>query len=257
MSQTCVLLFVKYPEAGNVKTRLAKVVGDDIAANLYRHFVQDMVQELRNVTGTLRICYAPAQDSAGEKTEHSDETYRSWLGADYEYRAQSGADLGQRMKNAFAEAFADGFEQVVLMGSDIPDFPAELVEKTLLDLDRKEAALGPAFDGGYYLIGFRRDAFMPEVFDDVAWSTQQVFSVTSERMSRRGLEVIRLPEWNDVDTIWDLNLLYRTNRNSSFRKTATFALLREHDRLIREYDVDLPAPGQKSSEPVASGERVE
>jgi len=255
MSETCILFFVKYPEAGKVKTRLAEVIGDDVATNLYRHFVQDMLQGLQRLNGALRICYAP--DKAGENVESK---YRNWLGPQHEYRVQQGENLGERMKTAFGEAFADGYQRVVLMGSDIPDFPSELVEKTLLDLDMRDAALGPAFDGGYYLIGFRRDAFKPEVFEGITWSSDSVFRETYERMRALGLEVLRLPDWNDVDTIWDLNLLYRTNRNSSFRKSATFALLRENNDLIREYDVDLPVPGQRSSEaseygPVAPAEK--
>lgn len=234
MTDTCILLFIKYPTPGRVKTRLGEVIGPDAAAGLYKCFVEDMLKGLGKVGATIRICYLPEDDADIEPR------LREWLGEGYGLYPQQGADLGERMKGAMQLAFADGFDRVVLLGSDIPDFPPELVHKALLDLDRMDAVVGPAYDGGYYLIGFRREMFFPEVFDGIVWGEADVFRPTVERIRRKGLELLRLPDWNDVDTIWDLNVLYRTNRNSSFRKSATFALLREHNELIRQFDIDLP-----------------
>lgn len=251
MNDTCILLFVKYPEAGKVKTRLGDVIGHDVAARLYAHFVQDMMQCLTRLDTSLRICYVP------EEGRDLESEFRKWLGDAHTYKAQEGADLGERMKNAMQSAFDAGFSRVVLMGSDIPDYPCELVEKTLLDLDRIEAAIGPAYDGGYYLIGFRKDTFMPEIFDGIEWGHADVFRPTMERLRARQYEVLRLPDWNDVDTIWDLNVLFRTNRNSSFRKSSTYAILREYRELIHQYDIDLPVmPGRGVVQPF-SGEEAE
>lgn len=102
--------------------------------------------------------------------------------------------------------------------------------------------------GGYYLIGFRRDTYRPDVFDGIAWSTPEVFEVTRERLQEARCDTLRLPDWNDVDTMWDLNVLYRNNRNSSFRLTASYAALREHDELLRRYDIDLPRVDRSSRE---------
>ncbi|MFV0423324.1 TIGR04282 family arsenosugar biosynthesis glycosyltransferase [Oleidesulfovibrio sp.] len=233
MSESCVLYFVKYPESGKVKTRLGEVLGNDKAALMYRHFVQDMLRGLTRLHADLRICYVPGDSDLPER-------FKAWLGPQHSYYAQQGLDLGERMKQAMQQAFDDGYDRVVLMGSDIPDFPFELVQKTLNDLQHYDAAIGPAFDGGYYLIGFRKEYFRPEVFDGIRWGESDVYQPTVEKMRKARLEVQFLPDWNDVDTIWDLNVLYRTNKNSSFRKSSTFALLRENDALIRQYDIDLP-----------------
>lgn len=239
MTDSCVLFFIKYPEAGKVKTRLGEVVGNTVAADLYKRFVEDMLNGLSKVTSALRIYYLPQEgvDLQARLTE--------WLGDGYSYFPQAGANLGERMKGAMQQAFADGFDRAILMGSDVPDFPPELVQKAMQDMERMDAVVGPAYDGGYYLIGFRKEVFFPEIFDGIVWGEADVYRPTMERLRSKGLEVLRLPDWNDVDTIWDLNVLYRTNRNSSFRKSSTFALLREHNDLIRQFDIDLPKmPGR-------------
>lgn len=238
MSDTCVLFFVKYPEPGAVKTRLASVMGAEPAAALYRLFVQDMLAELALVKADLRICCdtGPVPGGAGDPLA----ACKRWLGPRYACLPQHGDDLGARMRAALADAYAAGYGRAVVLGSDIPDFPHELAQKALDDLDPHDAVIGPASDGGYYLIGFRRDRFLPGVFEDMEWSGPAVYAATMERLEAARLDVARLPEWNDVDTMWDLNVLYRTNRNSSFRKSSSYAAMREHDALIRQYDMELP-----------------
>lgn len=241
MSDTCVLFFVKYPDPGTVKTRLGEVLGHENAAALYRHFVQDLMLELGRVQADLRVMHAPGDDVTARR-------FKEWLGPQHRYLPQVGSDLGVRMRHAFDEAFAAGYERVVLMGSDVPDYPHELVQKALDDLHQHDVVIGPANDGGYYLIGFRRDTYRPDVFEGIAWSTPEVFEVTRERLQEARCDTLRLPDWNDVDTMWDLNVLYRNNRNSSFRLTASYAALREHDELLRRYDIDLPRVDRSSRE---------
>ncbi|MBG3875796.1 glycosyltransferase [Desulfovibrio oxamicus] len=244
MSDTCVLFFVKYPEPGAVKTRLASVMGAEAAAAMYRHFVQDMLAELVQVKADLRICCdtgtAPCGGDGTPGGQDALAACKAWLGPQHAYQPQQGDDLGERMRTALADAYAAGYERAVVLGSDIPDFPHELAQKALDDLDLHDAVIGPAFDGGYYLIGFRRDRFLPGVFDGMEWSGATVYAATMERLEAARLDVVRLPEWNDVDTMWDLNVLYRTNRNSSFRRSSSYAAMREHDALIRQYDMELP-----------------
>ncbi len=233
MVDTCVLLFCAVPKAGRVKIRLGEVLGHEVTADLYRLFVEDLLHGLEGVEADVRVHYLPVGDTP-------EQDMAAWLGNDRRCIPQEGIDKGERMSRAMSQAFADGYTRVVLLHCDVPDFPPELVQKTLLDLDMKDVAIGPAYDGGYYLIGFRRDAFFPEVFDHIAWGEAEIFRPTMDRLRERGLEVLRLPDWNVVDTIWDVNVLLRTNRNSSFRKSSTFAVLREHAELIRQYDLDLP-----------------
>jgi rSAM/selenodomain-associated transferase 1 len=241
MSDTCVLFFVKYPEPGAVKTRLATVMGAEPAAAMYRHFVQDMLAELAHVKADLRICCDTGTVPGGAGGADGPlAACKAWLGPRHACQPQRGDNLGARMRTALADAYGAGYERVVVLGSDIPDFPHELVQKALDDLDLHDAVIGPAFDGGYYLIGFRRDRFLPGVFEGMEWGGATVYAATMERLEAARLDVVRLPEWNDVDTMWDLNVLYRTNRNSSFRKSSSYAAMREHDALIRQYDMELP-----------------
>ena len=103
------------------------------------------------------------------------------FGNDHEYRPQRGTDLGARMKNAFTDCFSEGFKSVVLIGSDFPDLPLKIIEDAFAALDSSsDAVIGPAADGGYYLIGFRYDTFLPAIFEGLIWSTPLVLRKPSE-----------------------------------------------------------------------------
>jgi glycosyltransferase A (GT-A) superfamily protein (DUF2064 family) len=129
------------------------------------------------------------------------------------------------MKNCFQRCFADGFSQVVIIGSDIPDLPPETFAEAFTALERRDAVIGPAVDGGYYLVGFREETFIPEAFEGIAWSTEGVFAETLERLIRAGVGVHRLPSRRDVDTPEDLRDLVRRNRNTPFARSRTMACL--------------------------------
>src|SRR3990172_6395297 len=150
----CLLLFVKYPDKGKVKSRLSKEFGEDTVLLLYEVFVLDVLETVNKGKYRFTICFHPP--SAQEKIA-------SWLGKSYLYMPQNGSDLGEKMKNAFAAAFSEGFEKVMLIGSDIPDLPKEIVDEAFAS--DGEAVIAPATDGGYYLIGFRRDTFLPHIFE--------------------------------------------------------------------------------------------
>ena len=158
-SDSCVLLFVKLPVKGRVKTRLAADIGPEAALRLYESFVLDTLGMLEGLKQPVRICFDPAGTEAQCKR---------WLGKHYSYVAQVGRDLGQRMKNAFIHSFDEGFEKVVLIGSDIPDLPGSFLHEALEALESSEAVIGPSNDGGYYLIGFSQEAFLPVAFDGIA-----------------------------------------------------------------------------------------
>jgi rSAM/selenodomain-associated transferase 1 len=111
------------------------------------------------------------------------------------------------MRNAFIEAFEMGFRRVVLIGSDIPDLPLDFIEEAFTSLKKKDAVIGPAFDGGYYLIGFRGRTFSPMVFDGMAWGTKTVFEKTMTVLRKLNRRVHTLAERRDIDTIEDLTHL--------------------------------------------------
>jgi rSAM/selenodomain-associated transferase 1 len=118
---------------------------------------------------------------------------------------QEGDDLGARMDGVFHTLFARGYGRVVIAGTDVPSLPLETYHQAVQLLDRYDAVLGPALDGGYYLIGLKKAA--PPLFRDIPWSTDRVLALTKEKAAMQGLSVGFLPEWRDVDTIDDLNML--------------------------------------------------
>jgi rSAM/selenodomain-associated transferase 1 len=188
-----VLVFVRAPEAGRVKTRLAAEIGAAAALRVYVRLAEHAVAQARASGASVRVHFTPAE--AGEAV-------RGWLGESAEYLPQREGDLGERMRRAFDEAFAAGHGQVVVVGSDLPDVSAELLRRAFALLERHEAVLGPARDGGYYLLGLRRP--VPEVFRGIAWSTPEVFAATVARLRTAGIEPALLETLADVDEAEDL-----------------------------------------------------
>jgi uncharacterized protein len=211
-----VLLFLKVPGVGRVKTRLAAEIGQDRATELYRCFVEDIIAMLDRIGIDVQCCYEPAGAEA---------VLSEWLGGQRSYAVQVGDDLGRRMEHAFRGAFREGVSQAVLIGSDIPDLAAEIVELAFTELGTKDVVIGPSSDGGYYLLGFRGERFVPEVFEGIRWSTDHVFDQTTAILSRNGLNVSVLPVWHDVDTRSDLDALIERNRDTAFQDTKTFNLI--------------------------------
>jgi hypothetical protein len=111
------------------------------------------------------------------------------------------------MSNAFRKAFDTGFKRVVLVGSDIPDLPLEVIEEAFISLKEGDATIGPAYDGGYYLIGFKEKTFSPQVFEGLAWSTATVFAETMKVLKQFDQRVHTLKLLRDIDTIEDLRHL--------------------------------------------------
>lgn len=188
-------MFVRAPEAGRVKTRLAAEIGAEAALCVYRRLAEHAVGEARAVGGgvALRIHYTPAD--AGEAV-------RAWLGGGAEYLPQAEADLGGRMEAAFRAAFAAGHRRVVIIGSDLPGLTAGVLRDAFDRLESHPVVLGPARDGGYYLLGLV--TMLPELFRDIPWSTGVVLDATLRRMAALGLTPARLPVLGDVDVAADL-----------------------------------------------------
>ena len=212
----CVLLFVKYPSPGRVKTRLTKSIGDKDAAWLYRCFVEDMLEMLTETGSDVWICFDPA-----EKKEKSTE----WIGTGYKFLPQRGDNLGERMKNAFNDAFAENIKQAILIGSDIPDLPSEIIESAFNNLSKSGVVIGPSRDGGYYLIGFSSHTFTPEVFDDIPWSTSMVLDRTMDKMGKNKPAI--LTQFTDIDTVEDLATLAINHIRTGFRSFRTIEFIQQ------------------------------
>lgn len=220
-NDVCILLLVKYPEKGKVKVRLARRIGDDFVVELYRNFVLDSLSTLKRSGISFVICFYPADTL---------EKFKTWLGAHYEYIPQRGKDLGERLKNGFVDVFSRGFMSAMAIGSDSPDLPEDILEEAQEALEMHDVVIGPSPDGGYYLIGFKLNKFLPEAFDGITWSTEVVFRETIERLKEVGRDVFILPPWNDVDEFDDLKGLGK--RNSNFCSSETMKDLLQHREIL-------------------------
>ena len=212
-----ILLFIKAPIKGQVKSRLAAEVGEETALDLYISFVLDIVDTLDGIGYPLRICFYPQADV---------DSLLSLLGGHHRLMPQKGKDLGERMENAFKQIFSEGYTRAILIGSDIPDLTPALLRDALESLTKNDVVIGPASDGGYYVIGFRKGSLNPNIFHDREWSTKRVFQDTMELLRNTSLRVHLAPQWSDVDTIEDLKSLAQRSRNSAFDKSRTMTYLK-------------------------------
>ena len=203
-----VILFLKDFRAGRVKTRLATRLGDRGALDMYRAMVADLLSNLE----PLKDIIVPYFDSFPGQIE-SDSSVSALL-SQGRLRVQEGWDLGDRMGSAFREVFSDGAETAVLIGSDIPQIDSDLLEEYFEQLCRFPMVLGPAADGGYYLVGFQRRSFAPEIFKEIEWSTDVVFQQTLEKARSIELPCFVGKELQDIDTIEDLESVTSTELSS-------------------------------------------
>lgn len=197
MSTRRLLLFAKAPVVGRVKTRLVAPGGLTAAgaASLHGALVADLAQRLRAGPWKLVLMWALTSDARPPA---------ELAPADVPWRRQEGRDLGERLYRGLRWA-AEGADHVAAVGSDHPDLDSVRVEEAFDALDAgREVVLGPAADGGYYLIALRREALHPRLFEGVAWSTPSVLATTRSRLGELGLDAALLPEAHDLDTVADL-----------------------------------------------------
>ena len=212
MNRRCLIVFVKSPETGSIKSRLAAAIGEQKARQLYKRFVQDLLDSLDKGNYCLKIFFYPPDQR---------QVLVQWLGNSRSYEPQIGDDLGERMKNAFEKCFSDGFEAAILIGSDSPDLPAEIVDEGFVSLKGSDVVIGPSLDGGYYLLGFKADTFLPAAFTGISWGTDGVIKNTREILENNGLSMTVLPAWRDIDTYKDLRTLIERHGNTPFAKSRT------------------------------------
>jgi rSAM/selenodomain-associated transferase 1 len=186
-----------------VKSRLARHIGADAAAELYRHFIQTTVSLALGARPLLTPVGVCTPDTAlGEIRSLVDSRLPLW--------PQGEGSLGERMHRSTYRAFRGGAERVVIIGSDSPDLPLSHLLSAARRLDRHDLMLGPADDGGYYLIAMKRP--LESLFREIDWSTGRVFQQTVSRARTNGLKTGFLPRWRDVDELSDLRDLDRRIR---------------------------------------------
>ncbi|WP_165779138.1 TIGR04282 family arsenosugar biosynthesis glycosyltransferase [Rhodohalobacter barkolensis] len=182
---------MKTPEKGRVKTRLAASVGDDKALNIYKKLLDITAETAAGVHATKRVSYS--------KSVVIDDQFDVNI---FEKTVQSNGDLGRKMKSAIHAGFEQGFKRVILIGSDCPGISSNLIDDAFDRLKSVDCTIGPSDDGGYYLIGMSR--FLPEIFDDIEWSTNSVCETTIEKLEESGATYSKLTVLNDIDTESDL-----------------------------------------------------
>lgn len=200
MKQQRLIIFTRYPEPGRTKTRLIPVLGAEGAAQLQQRMTEHTLAQAsgwRDRFSSVEVYF----------TGGNEALMQQWLGTDVTYRHQGEGELGQRMQMAFAQSFAAEVARVVIIGTDCPDVSATLLTEAFAALSHSNLVLGPAADGGYYLIGLNRP--IPELFTGIPWGTDQVLATTQEIAQRLGLGVFLLPVLNDVDRREDLPIWER------------------------------------------------
>ena len=188
MADQCLIVFLKAPRPGAVKTRLAATLGAKAACTIYQHLVTVLLRKLASVPH-VELRFTP--DEARGEVE-------PWASPHWRLEPQGPGDLGLRLAEAFAAAFQRGSKQVLVIGSDCPELGLADLEAAWTALLSNDVVLGPARDGGYWLIGLRAAA--PELFEGIAWGSDAVLSQTLERCRQRGLQVHLLRELEDIDT---------------------------------------------------------
>ena len=216
-SRQCILFFLRAPEKGRVKTRLAKSMGEDAALALYRSFVLDTLEMLARTRYPVIICGHPK-----EKIPEID----AWLGGRFPCWPQTGDSLGGKMSTAFSRAFSEGFDKAVLIGSDIPDLPERIIEQAFLAIGDQGTALGPSPDGGYYLVAFSAPAFLPRIFENIPWGTEKVLEKTLAVLRAHDAPVSLMEPWRDIDTAEDIEALLKRHPDENRAAPRTLAYLR-------------------------------
>ena len=190
------IIFAKYPEPGKVKSRLASELGAERAAEVYSRIAKAVIEKVStsDTHGTI-IFYDPPE---------RENEIKLWLGINkHSYERQRGSTIGEKMSNSFRAVFSRGAEKAVLIGTDIPEITAGTVNAAFGLLDETDVVLGPAEDGGYYLMGLRNPE--PLLFRDIEWSTNLVLSQTIDRIKERKLSYNLLQTLKDVDTAGDID----------------------------------------------------
>lgn len=198
MSKTLIVVFVKNLELGQVKTRLAKTIGDYGAYEVYSELV-GLTERITSSLAMDKHIYFTRELSASQWP--NDKKF-----------IQSGQDLGERMINAFDNSFSLGYEKVILIGSDLPDLNQEHIEKAVTSLDNNDVVFGKAEDGGYYLIGMSK--LIPEIFKGKPWSQPNLLRVTLTELKDLNYNYETLETLNDIDTFEDLikSEFYKSNQ---------------------------------------------
>ncbi len=189
--KSLVMVFIRNPEIGKVKTRLAKTIGDTKAFKVYLHLLNhtlSCVSPLKTDKSIFYSDYIPKQDE--------------WQLNGFYAHLQSGGDLGKKMLTAFEISFKKGYQNILILGSDCLELTSSIIQNALEKLEKTDVVIGPAKDGGYYLLGM--NTLYTPLFENKNWSTNSVFKDTIKEIENLKLNYIVLEELSDIDEEADL-----------------------------------------------------
>lgn len=215
-----IIIMAKVPRAGNVKTRLQPFLSAEQCVWLSEAFLEDAINKAESFSEKLIVAFSPADE----------RTYFDQFGdKNLILIEQKGADLGEKMFNAFQFALSQNSDSAVMIGTDSPTFPADYIEQAFEFLEMEtDAVLGKTTDGGFYLIGLRK--LNKEIFESVAWSSDKTFEQTYRNIMKLDLHLREVPSWFDVDEKEDLLKLkeqFAFSQNAVRRAPKTFETLNE------------------------------
>jgi uncharacterized protein len=221
LQENALMIFIKAPRLGEIKTRLQPELSPAASLKIFKAMGKDLVDRFsRSEYFDLFIQYWPG-DALWEM--------QSWLGANLNYIPQRGSDLGEKLKNAFSASFRRSYQKVCIIGSDLPTIAVPDILEAIEKLDSFDVILGPAMDGGYFLVALKE--FHPQIFENIDWSTDAVLEQTMLRITEQKLSAYRMAVQRDVDTYDDVMYLWnkiKENENNLERKIPnTVAVLKE------------------------------
>ena len=189
MNRNLIIIFTRNPELGKVKTRLAKTIGKQNALDIYKLLLRHTERTIQTIDADKAVYYSI------EIRAHD-----IWNNDNYQKHQQLGEDLGIRMLNAFKNGFKKGYEKIIIIGSDLFDLKENHINEAFKRLDKNDVVIGPALDGGYYLLGLK--TLYPSIFKLMAWGTETVLNDTLRKLENE--TVFLLEQLNDIDTFEDL-----------------------------------------------------
>ncbi|MBN3519159.1 TIGR04282 family arsenosugar biosynthesis glycosyltransferase [Algoriphagus lutimaris] len=184
-----IIIFQKNLIPGRVKSRIAEMVGDQKALEIYQVLVNYTHQQVEHLECKKLLYFSDYVENSFE----NDKEYQVFI--------QSSGDLGQKMGDAFKDQFENGFDQLLIIGTDCAEITLEVIEKAFEKLENSEVVIGPAKDGGYYLLGMKR--FISGLFYDIPWSSAEVFNQTCSYLITHQISFDLLPTLSDVDYLED------------------------------------------------------
>lgn len=195
MKSDAIIIFVRRPIAGKVKTRLAKTLGADKALAIYKKLLAHTASIATNLSADKFVYYS---DEVDEQDGWNNDVFKK--------RKQVEAELGTKMQAAFEECFNEGYEKLLIIGSDCYELTSDIIEEAFAQLQHVDIVAGPAQDGGYYLLGMKKPN--PTIFNLTTWSNSEVLQSTLAKCEAAGLSYYLLPTLNDVDEAEDVNFDY-------------------------------------------------